>query len=146
MTTIEDLCALLPAELNGAPTQPGFYVVEAGSIPARVVEVEVVGGGVWWGRHNMRHADITRHAPIAFTSVAETRRANDAEAERDALKVEVERLKAALEREMERQFRVGVVLAESGCDCDCGHHYDDHDDDCERCLGCRVEAALRSRP
>jgi hypothetical protein len=63
-----------------------------------------------------------------------------------ALVAEVERLQSALEREMERQFRVGVVLAESGCDCGCGHHYDDHDDDCERCLGCRVEAAMRSRP
>jgi hypothetical protein len=39
--------------------------------------------------------------------------------------------------------RVGEVLSENGCDCDCEHYPDEHDDDCERCLGCRVEAALR---
>lgn len=37
---------------------------------------------------------------------------------------------------------VGDVLSANGCDCDCGHHYEEHDDDCERCVGCRVEAAL----
>jgi hypothetical protein len=218
MTTIEDLCALLPAEPNGAPTQPGFYVVQAGSLPARVAEVEVAGGGVWWGKIDLRRAGIIRHAPIAFTSDAETRRADDAEAERDALvaeierlrteraallecyqegraamaalyetvssvgpvgsvpnaeelgpeasheakaiaevfsavvtesgalKVEVERLQSALKRELEQKLRVAVVLSKNGCDCDCGHFYDDHDNDCERCLGCRVEAAMRSRP
>lgn len=38
--------------------------------------------------------------------------------------------------------QVGVVLAANGCDCDCGHSSDEHDDDCDRCLACRVEGAL----
>lgn len=54
------------------------------------------------------------------------------EAERE----ECARLEAVIER-------VGNVLAAHGCECECEHHADEHDDDCERCLGCRVEAALR---
>jgi len=34
------------------------------------------------------------------------------------------------------------VLSDNGCDCDCEHHPEEHDDDCVRCLACRVEAAL----
>ena len=37
---------------------------------------------------------------------------------------------------------VGELLAENGCDCACEHHTDEHDADCERCLACRIEAAL----
>ena len=38
--------------------------------------------------------------------------------------------------------QIGAVLAANGCDCDCGHSSDEHDDDCDRCLACRVEGAL----
>jgi hypothetical protein len=55
------------------------------------------------------------------------------EAERE----ECARLEAVIER-------VGNVLAAHGCDCECAPTCGtEHDDDCERCLGCRVEAALR---
>lgn len=54
---------------------------------------------------------------------------------------EIERLKAELARV---RHDVGELLAENGCDCDCEHSYRDHDDDCERCLACRIEAALDS--
>jgi hypothetical protein len=35
------------------------------------------------------------------------------------------------------------LLEENGCDCDCGHGSEDHDDDCERCLGCRVSDVVQ---
>lgn len=38
--------------------------------------------------------------------------------------------------------RVGVVLVDAGCTCDCEHLYDDHDADCDQCLACRVAVAL----
>ena len=34
------------------------------------------------------------------------------------------------------------VLEDNGCDCDCEHHPEEHDDDCVRCLACRVELAM----
>lgn len=40
--------------------------------------------------------------------------------------------------------KIGAVLwliAQNGCDCDCEHHYSEHDAECERCLACSVEAA-----
>lgn len=40
-----------------------------------------------------------------------------------------------------RLAAIGDLLGESGCDCDCEHHPEEHDDDCERCLACRVDAA-----
>ena len=67
MTTTQNLREYLDAHgVDGAPTEPGLYVVEAGSLPARIVEVEVTGGGVWWGRADMRNAGIVRHAPLAL--------------------------------------------------------------------------------
>lgn len=40
---------------------------------------------------------------------------------------------------------VGEVLSENGCDCECDHDFESHDDDCERCLACRVQEALNVR-
>ncbi len=34
------------------------------------------------------------------------------------------------------------LLESNGCDCDCGHHFEEHDDDCELCLACRVNSAV----
>lgn len=34
------------------------------------------------------------------------------------------------------------LLAQNGCDCDCDHDAESHDDDCERCLACRVSEAV----
>lgn len=36
--------------------------------------------------------------------------------------------------------RIGELLAQNGCDCDCDHHPDEHDEDCVRCLACLVGA------
>jgi hypothetical protein len=37
---------------------------------------------------------------------------------------------------------VGELLARNGCDCDCDHDTESHDDDCERCLACRISGAM----
>lgn len=31
-----------------------------------------------------------------------------------------------------------TLLEQNGCDCDCGHDSEGHDETCERCLGCRI--------
>lgn len=36
-----------------------------------------------------------------------------------------------------------ALLVEMGCDCECGHDWESHHDDCERCFGCRVADALQ---
>lgn len=42
-------------------------------------------------------------------------------------------------REAEAKLnRVRELLEENGCDCECDHHPEEHDDDCERCLACRI--------
>ena len=48
--------------------------------------------------------------------------------------------------EAEARLRVirGLVEA-NGCDCECDHDFESHDDDCERCLACRVQEALNVR-
>ena len=72
---------------------------------------------------------------IAHAYLGAVRRAEKAEQELARAEAEATRLRAAHER-------VGAVLSANGCECECDHHYEDHDDDCERCLGCRIEAAL----
>lgn len=37
---------------------------------------------------------------------------------------------------------IAELIGENGCDCDCGHHSEEHDDDCDRCLACRVDEIL----
>lgn len=44
-----------------------------------------------------------------------------------------------------RVAAVGRVLSENGCDCECGCFWDEHGDDCDRCLACRVEDAIARR-
>lgn len=34
------------------------------------------------------------------------------------------------------------LIEKNGCDCECQHHWEDHDEDCERCLACMIEYAL----
>lgn len=52
------------------------------------------------------------------------------------------RLEAKLEA-AERALAAAVSLLEkNGCGCDCGHDSEGHDDECDRCLACRIEKAL----
>lgn len=41
--------------------------------------------------------------------------------------------------------KVADLLSANGCDCECGHHYEEHDDDCDRCFACRIEECF-TRP
>lgn len=34
------------------------------------------------------------------------------------------------------------LIEKNGCDCECRHHWEDHDEDCERCLACLIEYEL----
>jgi hypothetical protein len=38
--------------------------------------------------------------------------------------------------------RIREILGTNGCDCDCGHHYEEHDADCTRCLACRIKVSV----
>ncbi len=39
---------------------------------------------------------------------------------------------------------VRTLLAQNGCDCECGHHPDECDDECEPCFACQISAAVQS--
>lgn len=47
-------------------------------------------------------------------------------------------------RSMSKLAAVAKLLVANGCDCECEHHYEDHDDDCERCFACNVSDAIGS--
>lgn len=42
----------------------------------------------------------------------------------------------------ERLRAVRRLLEWNGCECECEHHWEDHDDDCDRCLACRIGEAV----
>ena len=42
----------------------------------------------------------------------------------------------------ERLRAVRKLLEWNGCECECEHHWEDHDDDCDRCLACRLGEAV----
>lgn len=67
--------------------------------------------------------------PISAVIVKEWGRAQD---DRLALLAEVDRISKT----------VGAVLEHSGCSCDCGHGYTEHDPECARCLACEISEAL----
>lgn len=38
--------------------------------------------------------------------------------------------------------RIAALIVVEGCNCACDHHHEEHDDDCERCLACLINAVL----
>ena len=48
-----------------------------------------------------------------------------------------------LERRIER---VNHFLSANGCDCECDHSAEDHDDDCARCVACVIDGLLNASP
>lgn len=72
--------------------------------------------------------------------------------ERNALKValdgylgdidRMEREKAEIAALKAAKLRVLKLIEQNGCDCECEHHLEEHDDDCERCLACSIEKAI----
>lgn len=54
-------------------------------------------------------------------------------------------LEAALCRGARTSAQVAALralLEWNGCECACGHHHEEHDDDCDRCFACQASAVL----
>lgn len=65
-----------------------------------------------------------------------------------SLESEVGRMAKQLAGQTARIAAVNRLLSQNGCDCDCECNYtceDDHEKDCERCLACRIDAALNGK-
>lgn len=60
-----------------------------------------------------------------------------------ALGQDVPALLATIAARDARLEAVADVLRANGCDCECGCDCDGHGDDCDPCLGCRIEAAMK---
>ena len=50
--------------------------------------------------------------------------------------------RGAIQTLVDMEDAIGNVLGENGCDCECGHGWEDHEPECERCLACRVSEPL----
>lgn len=62
-----------------------------------------------------------------------------------SLESEVGRMAHALAGKVAKTDAVNRLLADNGCDCECDHACESHDDTCERCLACRIDAALNGK-
>lgn len=51
----------------------------------------------------------------------------------------------ALAGKVAKTDAVNRLLSQNGCDCECDHDAESHDDTCERCLACRIDAALNGK-
>lgn len=76
-------------------------------------------------------ATVRSGNPAPLTELEVLHAVEDVRRERDALRARVD--------------AVGRVLSENGCDCDCGCFWDEHGDDCDRCLACRADDAIARR-
>lgn len=43
----------------------------------------------------------------------------------------------------EKLDRVRELLAWNGCDCECDHSDEEHDDECDRCLACMIAGVVQ---
>lgn len=62
-----------------------------------------------------------------------------------SLENEVGRLAKRLAGQTARIAAVNDLLSQNGCDCECNHDRESHDDTCEWCLACRIDAALNGK-
>ncbi|MBK8260179.1 MAG: hypothetical protein IPK80_02445 [Nannocystis sp.] len=90
-------------------------------------------GGHHTGEHGVSQSVADAHATWAAVvreRDAATERAEKAERERDEARARIE--------------AAGNVVSDNGCDCACDHStlHEDHDEDCEVCVVCRVADAL----
>jgi len=74
---------------------------------------------------------------------------NEREADVETLQTHVEVQREALQKTSKAVAKLVVpmtkieeLLEENGCDCECDHCWEDHDEDCERCLACLIDAAI----
>lgn len=75
---------------------------------------------------------------------------NEREADVKTLQTHVEVQREALQKTSKAVAKLVVpvtkiqkLLEENGCDCECDHHWEDHDEDCARCLACRISMAIQ---
>ena len=55
-------------------------------------------------------------------------------------------IEAAARKPLQEKIdRICELLSANGCDCECGHHYEDHVDDCYLCLACRIDNVVGAR-
>jgi len=54
------------------------------------------------------------------------------------------RLALKLDKARETISRIGKILDDYGCGCDCGSDLDDHNDNCGLCIGCTISLAIES--
>ena len=57
---------------------------------------------------------------------------------RDRLERHARERHRALQTAQDKLRAIGRLIEQNGCDCGCDHHYEDHDEDCELCLACRI--------
>ena len=75
-------------------------------------------------------AEIGAEGPMGVVDAAE------------AAVTEIRRQSARATRSMAKLAAIAKLLIANGCDCDCGHHHEEHSDDCERCFACKVSDAI----
>ena len=75
---------------------------------------------------------------------------NEREADVKTLQTHIEVQREALQKTSKAVAKLVVpvtkieeLLTENGCDCECEHCWEDHDEDCERCLACRISMAIQ---
>lgn len=122
---------------------------EVENMKARPVEAEYQSLDRAWKKLEKQRDEALKAANKAKTQLKRTRDAVKLVAtERDAARLEAARPSAWLLSEGNKLVRKFAAVKEliscHGCDCACDHVCEDeHDDDCEWCLACRIEAALK---
>lgn len=59
----------------------------------------------------------------------------------ERLRAEIARLRVEVAAAANAHRNIGALLIANGCDCECDNG-DPHGPDCDRCLACRIDAAL----
>lgn len=113
----DDIASRPPRFVGCEPACPGCEILDA----ARLRHLGIIEG---------LRAEVERLTGELATEAAAFKRVV-------WLESEVERLKAGHDA-------VAQLLERNGCDCECGHVAEDHDDDCERCFACEIDMALRT--
>jgi len=110
--------------------------IEAGDSPC-----PMHGAGRLWMREALRAAEKRELEALAEL--------NEREADVETLQTHVEVQREALQKTSKAVAKLVVpitkieeLLTENGCDCECEHCWQDHDEDCERCLACRINMAI----
>jgi len=129
----------------------GLIVIEPGTSAVRLGDVlherpsRENGYCGPWASHELRDAreeiDRLREERDEYFREGEAmaEALQQASARNEQMRVDRDRLRAELDEQHER---IGKVLEREGCSCDCHDDYEYHDEDCDRCLACRVEMAL----